>query len=91
MTDKQWRMLDVLDHWGGMGTIEVTINFGEYDYGDSEAEEAKGWRITNFVVQNMIRSLVKKGYASDDENGYDITEKGRELLAKHRERTKKGG
>lgn len=86
MTSKQWRMSEILDSWGGMGTIEVEIQWGDYDFGDTEADEAKGWRTCRLVVAGLIRSLVRKGYATDDENGYDITENGRAILAKHQKR-----
>jgi len=92
MTDKQWKLLEVLDHLGGMGTIEVCINFGEYDLGDSDEDVAKAWRLTQFVVGNLMRSLIKKGLAIDHDKakdggcGWDITDKGRELLRKREAR-----
>jgi hypothetical protein len=86
MTAKQWRMLEILDHWGGHGTIEVEIQWGDYDFGDTPEGDNKGWRVCRMVVSNMVRSLVKKSYAVNDENGYDITDKGRAVLEKHLKR-----
>jgi hypothetical protein len=90
MTAKQWRMLEILNHWGGHGTIEVECQWGDYDFtdelGDGEAADRKGANVCRLVVAGLIRSLVKKGYATDDENGYDITDKGRAALERRRER-----
>jgi DNA-binding MarR family transcriptional regulator len=86
LTAKQWRMLEILDRHGGEGTMEVRLQFGDYDFGDTEADNNKSWNVNNLVVSAIMRSLVRKGYASDDENGYDITESGRELLQRERER-----
>jgi ribosomal protein S19E (S16A) len=88
MTANQWKLLKILDHHGGMGTIEVETQFGGYDYGDDEASEAKAFRVTRMVVAGLVRTLAKKGFATDDDNGYDITERGREILAKHTARLK---
>lgn len=90
MTQNQWRMLDILDCWGGQGTIEVEIQFGDYDFGDSEAGQSKGRRVCRLVVANLVKSLVRKGYATDDDNGYDITEAGRALLVKHQSKVQQG-
>ena len=30
VTANQWRLLDLLDTWGGMGTIEIELQYGEY-------------------------------------------------------------
>ena len=89
MTKNQWRMLDILSRHNGDGTIEVEIDWGDYDFGDGEANEAKGWRTCRMVVAGLVRSLVKKGYATDDENGYGITEAGLALLEKRRTRVAK--
>lgn len=86
MTANQWRMLKILDSWGGDGTIEVELQWGDYDFGDTEAGEAKGWRVNRLVVAGLVRSLVKNGYATDDENGYDITDAGRAALERHKAR-----
>ena len=86
--EKQWRVLEILSRWGGHGTIEVETQFGGYDFGDTEAAEAKGFRVTRLVVAGIVRSLVRRGYA-DDERGYDITDKGREVLAQRARRKAK--
>jgi hypothetical protein len=86
MTANQWRMLEILEHWGGQGTMEVEIQWGGYDYGDTEAEEAKGFRVNRLVVAGLVRSLVRKGYATDDERGYDITDTGRAVLERRQQR-----
>lgn len=94
MTANQWRLLDILDHWGGMGTIEVETQFGEYAPGTDAEDDMSGWNKTRLVVAGLMRSLTKKGLAKTHEGfsaegcGYDITEKGRELLAKHKARVK---
>jgi hypothetical protein len=82
MTAKQWRMLEILEHWDKEGTCEVECQWGGYDFGDSEADEAKAWRVNRLVVAGLVRSLVAKGYATDDEDGYGITDAGRALLEK---------
>jgi hypothetical protein len=82
MTANQWRMLELLERYDGFGTMEVLINWGGYDYGDTEADEAKAWRVNQLVVGSLVRSLVAKGYATDDREGYGITEAGKALLAK---------
>lgn len=86
LTEKQWKMLEILSHFSGMGTIEVELAWGGYDFGDSEAEESKAWRTNRLVVASLVRSLAAKGYATlhapDPEVGYGITEAGRALLEK---------
>lgn len=82
MTPKQKKLLKILDNWGGMGTIEVEIQFGEYAPLTDKEDDSSGFRITRLVVAGLMRSLVKKGLATDDENGYDITDRGRELVKK---------
>lgn len=84
MTDKQWRMLEVLESYDGDGTIEVCINFGEYEAG--RGDDGQDWRLTQFVLGGIVRSLVKKGLARDDADGWGITDRGRELLAKRKSR-----
>lgn len=85
MTKNQWRMLEILDTWGGMGTIEVEIQWGDYDFGDTEADERKGWAVCRLVVAGLMRTLIAKGYA-DDSDGYDITDAGRAALERHGKR-----
>lgn len=80
MTHKQWRMLEILDHYGGTGTIEVEIQWGDYEFGSTPADEVKGMMVCRLVVNSLVRSLVRKGYATDDADGYGITEAGRALL-----------
>jgi len=86
MTQNQWRLLDILDHWGGMGTIEVEIQFGEYAPDTDDENDTSGFRKTRLVVAGLIRGLVKKGLATNDHDGYNITQRGRELLRKHKAR-----
>ncbi len=81
LTANQLRVLEILGRWGGMGTIEVEIQYGQFDYGDDEAGEAKGWRITRFVVRSVVRSLARKGLAVDGPDGYDITDAGRAAVS----------
>lgn len=88
MTPKQWKMLEILERWDGHGTIEVEIQFGGYDFGDSEADEAKAYRVTTFVVRNLVRSLERKGYAKIDDSGYGITDAGRACLERRKARQK---
>jgi predicted transcriptional regulator len=38
------------------------------------------------VVAGLVRSLVRKGYATDDERGYDITDTGRAVLERRQQR-----
>jgi hypothetical protein len=88
MTAKQWRLLEILQHHGdpAEGTMEVLLAWGDYDFGDSPEQEAKGWNVTRLVVAGLMRTLVAKGLALDDEWGYGITEKGKALLARRRAR-----
>lgn len=88
MTTKQRRLLVILDHWGGMGTIEVEIQFGEYAPNTDREDDTSGFRKTRLVVAGLMRTLVNRGLATNDDNGYDITDKGRALVAKWRERQK---
>ncbi len=90
MTDKQWRLLETIERFDGHGTIEVQmeLEFAPEVEGD-EASEAKAWRLTQFVVDGMVRVLVKKGLATDGPDGYGVTDRGRELLAKREKRKKK--
>lgn len=84
LTDKQRRLLEVLDHYDGHGTIEVCINFGEYESGKTTADDPDGtgadWRLTQFVVGGLVRTLVRKGLARDDSDGWGITDAGRAYL-----------
>jgi hypothetical protein len=89
MTEKQWKLLDILDTWGGMGTIEVEIQFGEYAPRTDREDDISGFLTTRLVVAGLMRSLVKKGLATND-GCYDITDAGRELLRKHAARQAKG-
>lgn len=88
MTAKQWKMLESLERHDGHGTIEVAIDFGEYEAGDGQ-DEGANWDRTRFVLGGIVRSLVNKGLATSDSNGWGITDRGRELLAKRRNRTNK--
>jgi DNA-binding PadR family transcriptional regulator len=67
MTPKQWRMLEILEHWD------------------------KAWRVNRLVVAGLVRSLVAKGYATDDQDGYGITDAGRALLEKRKSRARTSG
>lgn len=97
MTANQWRMLEILERWGGSGTIEVEMQWGDYDFGPDPEDDLKGARVCRLVVASLVRSLERKGYARDDRggyDGYDITEAGKALLAKRRARmgaTNRGG
>jgi hypothetical protein len=75
--------LEILKQWGGHGTIEVELQWSGYDFGESEAEEAKAFRTTRLVVASLMRSLVKRGYATND-GYYDITDAGRAALERRR-------
>ena len=79
MTKNQRKMLEVLDWWGGEGTMEAILQYGEYEPGEGESE-AQAWSITKLAAGAVVRSLVRKGWATDDENGWDITEAGRDAL-----------
>lgn len=82
MTAKQWRLLKVLEHNDGVGTMEVLMQMEYEPKSNSEADIAKAWNLTKFVIAGMVATLVRKGLATDDTNGWGITERGRELLAK---------
>lgn len=88
LTKNQWKLLGVLDHWGGHGTIEVCTQFGEYELDGSEATQLRAWNLTQLVVKNLMRSLARRGLAVLDApepyTGYDITELGREVLRQAR-------
>lgn len=90
MTAKQWHMLETLERFNGHGTMEVCLEFA-YDAGPrpTDADEAKAWAVTRLVVASLVRSLVRKGLATDDENGYGITDAGLALLAKRAKRVAK--
>lgn len=79
LTANQWRMLRILEHWDGHGTIEVEIQWGDYEH-ENDPEGSRGFRTCRLVVANLVKSLVKKGLATHDENGYGITEAGRNLV-----------
>ena len=53
---------------------------------DDDSDEAmmRAFNLTKFVVGGMMRHLVAKGLATNDDDGYGITERGVELLAKRR-------
>lgn len=89
MTPKQWKMLEILSRHSGEGTMEVLLAWGDYDFGDSESEQTKGWNLAKLVCANIVKSLVKKGFATDDEWGYGITDRGLEILEKQRKRKAK--
>ncbi len=80
LTAKQWKLLRVLEHHDGHGTVEVAIGFGEYEAGDG-ADEGANWDRTRFVIGGLVRSLVRKGLARDDADGWGITAAGRAALA----------
>lgn len=85
LTEGQWRMLEILDRWGGHGTCEVECQWGRYDFGVGEAADRRDFSTTRLVCVNLVRSLVKRGYATinaTDSCGYDITDLGREVLAR---------
>ena len=86
MTKKQWRLLEILRHWGGSGTIEVETQWGDYEMEDDE-EGLKGWRITRIVVAGLMRTLVAKGLATNDDSGYGITDRGIALLDRRKARS----
>jgi hypothetical protein len=86
MTKKQWRLLDILEDWGGTGTIEVVMQWGEYEC-DDDPHSIKGFKLAEFVVAAVMRTLVKKGYAVNDADGYGITEAGKAALERHREQS----
>ena len=81
LTTKQWKLLETVARHDGEGTMEVLMEFG-YDFGDTDADEAKGWRVTKLVVASLMRTLVKRGLATDNDNGYGITEAGIAALTK---------
>lgn len=85
MTAKQWRLLESIEDHDRCGTMEVLMDM-EYapDDEDSETSREKAWTLTKFVVGGMVAGLVKKGLATYDSDGYGITARGRELLAKRR-------
>jgi hypothetical protein len=85
MTAKQWRLLEAIEDHDRCGTMEVLLAM-EYapDDEDSEASREKAWNLTKFVVGGMVGQLVKKGLATHDADGYGITARGRELLAKRK-------
>ncbi len=88
-TPNQYRLLDILETWGGHGTIEVEIQWGEYAPKTDAEDDASGFRTTRLVVAGLMRSLVRKGWATDDHDGYGITEAGVAALNRQRERTVK--
>lgn len=89
MTEKQWKMLEILDDYGGQGHAEVELQWGDHaDYRD-HAGEGSGFWTNRLAVSGLIRGLSKKGLAENGENGYDITERGLELLKKRRDRLEK--
>lgn len=76
MTKQQRKMLEVLDWWGGHGTIEATIQYGEFDSGS----ESQSWHRSVLAASSVVRALVRRGWATDGEWGWDITEAGRDVL-----------
>lgn len=94
MTANQWRLLDILEDYSGLGTIEVEIQWGDYDFDDGKERatpdqltkaEVKGMMVCRLVVAGLMRTLVKKGFATTDD-GYSITEAGRAILERRRQR-----
>lgn len=84
MTPKQWRMLEILERHPGEGHMEVLLAWGDYDFGDAPEQQNRGWNLCKLVVAGLVRSLVRKGFAADDEDGYGITEAGLAILARRR-------
>lgn len=70
MTKNQWRLLEIL------------TQFGEYSPNTDAEDDISGWRKIRLVVAGLIRTLVKRGLATNDENGYNITEIGKAELQK---------
>lgn len=91
MTAKQWKMLEALDLHSGCGTIEVAMEYGELDAGkthdNGEPDIGADWRLTQFVLGSIVRSLERKGLATTANGSWDITDRGRELIAKRRARS----
>lgn len=81
LTPKQWRLLEIIGHWSGHGTIEVEIQWGDYDYGDDDEAARKGERVCRRVVAALFRTLKARGLTTDAGNGYEITDAGRAALA----------
>lgn len=90
MTAKQWRLLELLEQHDGVGTMEVLMAMEYEPKSDSEADVARAWNLTKFVVSGMVATLVRKGLAVDDANGWGISDRGRELLAKRAARNAVG-
>lgn len=82
MTAKQWQLLEALEKYDGEGTMEVLMTMEYEPKTNSDADVAKAWNMTKFVVSGMVATLVRKGLAVDDANGWGISDRGRELLAK---------
>lgn len=81
LTDKQTRMLRLVNQYEGEGTCEIELQWGDYDLGGKRSEEWTFW-ITRLVVSNLIRSLIRKGLVREAEiSGYELTEAGRVVLA----------
>lgn len=90
MTTKQWRLLELLEQHDGVGTMEVLMAMEYEPDSELEVDVAKAWNLTKFVVAGMVATLVRKGLAVSDTNGWGITDRGRELLAKRNARSKGG-
>lgn len=62
----------------------MAIGFGEYDSGkvlpNGEPDDGASWRLTTLVLGGLVRSLVRKGLARNDD-GWGITDAGRAALA----------
>ena len=89
MTDKQWRLLEAIEDHSREGTMEVLLAMEYEPEDDSDAAQMRAFNLTKFVVAGMVRQLVNKGLATDDSDGYGITDRGRELLAKRAARLKR--
>lgn len=82
LTAKQLKLLGILYRHGdpAEGTMEVLLAWGDYDFEEHGDDDGiRSWRLAKFVVGNLMRSLAKKGLATIVNDGYGITEKGKEV------------
>jgi len=80
-------LLETIDRHSGCGTMEVLLEheFAPEIEGDDKSDE-KAWNLTKFVISGQVAILVRKGLATDDDNGWSITDRGKELLSKRKQR-----